>query len=161
MTRWLPTLLSGLLTIFIVRHGERAPLKNSNDDPSLNKAGQARARELARVLSGVKLSAVYATEFKRTRQMAAPAAKQAGVPVRERSTEKLKELAGELRALPPGSDALVVGHTDTIGDLVTALGAPDKLGELPDAEYDNLFIVELEKEAARLKTLRYGAPSKR
>jgi 2,3-bisphosphoglycerate-dependent phosphoglycerate mutase len=158
--RSLPLLLSALLSVFIVRHGERAALKGMKDDPPLTKAGRTRAEELARVLSGVKLSAVFASEYKRTQQTAAPAAKKAGLEVQPRSSEDMPALAAELKKLPAGADALVVGHTDTIGDLVTALGGSDKLGTLPDDEYDNLFIVDLEKDgAARLHRLRYGAPS--
>jgi broad specificity phosphatase PhoE len=158
--RALPAALCGLLSVFIVRHAERAALKGDADDPPLTKAGRMRAEELARVLADVPLKAVYASEFKRTQQTAAPAAKRAGVPVQRRRAEDAQGLAAELRAVPDDQDVLVVGHSDTIGELVTALGAPDKLGELPDGEYDNLFVVELRGKAARLRRLRYGARSR-
>lgn len=158
MKRLIPVLLSTLFSIFIVRHAEKVATKGT-DNPPLTKAGARRAQELARVLSSVPLKAVYATEFARTQQTAAPAAKQAGVPVEQRPADKTAELAAELRAKHADDDVLVVAHSDTIGELVKALGAPDAIGELPSAEYDNLFVVDLQPKGARLHRLHYGAAS--
>jgi len=155
MKRALPLLLSTLFSIFIVRHAEKA--KAPKDDPPLTRAGEARARELARVLGDVPLKAVYATEFKRTQQTAAPAAARAGVPVQKRKSDEAAQLAAELRRDHAAADVLVVAHSDTIGDLIKALGGPADVGELPSKTYDNLFVVDLESSTARLHRLRYGA----
>lgn len=158
MKRALPLLLSTLFSIFIVRHAEKAKISGSmKKDPPLTQAGQARARELARVLGDVPLKAVYATEFQRTQQTAAPAAARAGVSVQKRKSDELAKLAAELRRDHSSDDVLVVAHSDTIGDLIKALGGPADVGELPSKAYDNLFIVDLESSTARLHRLHYGA----
>ena len=155
MRRALPVLLSTLFSIFIVRHAEKALLPPK--DPPLTAAGRGRAQELARVLGGVPLKAVYATEFKRTQATARPAANKAGVRVQLRDSQKTEELAAELRRDHASDDVLVVAHSDTIAGLIKALGAPADVGELPETEYDNLFVVDLESSTARLHRLRYGA----
>jgi broad specificity phosphatase PhoE len=159
MRRALPVLLSTLFSIFIVRHAEKALLPPK--DPPLTPAGRARAAALAHTLGDVPLKAVYATEFKRTQATAAPTARKAGLKVQVRDSGKTAELAAELRRDHASDDVLVVAHSDTIGDLVKALGGPSGIGELPETEYDDLFVVDLESSTARLHRLRYGAPSGR
>jgi broad specificity phosphatase PhoE len=56
-------------TIFVVRHAEKA---DATKDPDLSEAGRARAEALAKALRDAKIAAIYATEFKRTQQTAAP-----------------------------------------------------------------------------------------
>jgi len=135
-------------TIFIVRHGERA---DSSNDSDLSVAGRARAEALAKMLSDAKITAIYATEFKRTQQTAAPLAKALGITV---TTVQLKDkdaLVAELGAL--NGNALVVGHGNTIPDLVKALGISEPIN-IGENDYDNLFEIVLE-EKPKLIRLHY------
>jgi len=50
-------------------------------------------------------------------------------------------------------NVLVVGHSNTVGDVVTRLGAGETV-KVGDNEYDNLFIV-LRTENPALVRLRY------
>ena len=133
-------------TIFIVRHAEKA---DATKDPDLSEAGRLRAEYLAKMLKDANISAIYATEFKRTQQTAAPLAKALGLSV---------------LTLPPGDDAvpklrsttgnsLVVGHGNTIPDLIKALGISEQIN-IPENDYDNLFIVVLDQKP-RLVRLHY------
>jgi broad specificity phosphatase PhoE len=143
--------------IFIVRHAERLDAK---DDASLiSQAGKRRAVELRRVLSSVELSAVYCTEYKRTQQTAAPAAEARKFKPVIVSSERGPELARTLRALPATEDVLVVGHTDTIPDLLKALGV-DRTVMIGSGDYDNLFIVSpQEGKAPAFQWLHFGGSS--
>ena len=135
-------------TIFIVRHGERA---DSSNDSDLSVAGRARAEALAKMLSDAKITAIYGTEFKRTQQTAAPLAKALGITV---TTVQLKDkdaLVAKLRAL--NGNALVVGHGNTIPDLVKALGISEPIN-IGENDYDNLFEIVLE-EKPKLIRLHY------
>lgn len=124
--------------VFVVRHAERADAK---DDASLlSRRGRKRAKLLARVLAAVPLKAVYTTEYERTQQTARPAAEAKGLTVTVTDSEKAAALAAELKALPAERDVLVVGHTDTIPDILKGLGVAEAV-TIPDGEYDNLFIV--------------------
>ena len=73
-------------TVFVVRHAERADAGSAGagmmaNDPDLAEAGRARAESLATALKDAGITAIYATQFKRTQQTAAPLAKALGVPV--------------------------------------------------------------------------------
>jgi broad specificity phosphatase PhoE len=139
--------------VFLVRHAEK--LSPKMDASLLSPAGLKRARTLARVLADVPLKAVYCTEYERTRQTAAPAAAEHGLKPVAWSSDDAKGLAARLKAAPPGEDALVVGHSDTIPDLLFDLGVATRVA-LGAAEYDDLFVVTFSSGAApRLHRLHY------
>lgn len=124
--------------IFLVRHAEK---KDPKDDKStLSKAGLKRAEDLERTLSSVDLKAVYHTEYERTRQTAAPTAAAHRLTPVVTNSDDVKGLARSLRALPAGEDVLVVGHSDTIPDVLHGLGVSTTVVIGPN-DYDNLFVV--------------------
>lgn len=142
----LPVLAHADVLVVVVRHAEKAT--DDPRDPVLSAAGEARARALAAALAGSRLDAAYATQFKRTRQTAAPAAAAAGVDVTVRPVDGgnaatyAADLARDLRALPAGSVVLVVGHSNTVPGIVAALdGRPPR--EMPETEYDRFTTVRL------------------
>jgi broad specificity phosphatase PhoE len=133
-------------TIFVVRHAEKA---EATKDPDLSEAGRARAEALAKVLRDANITAIYATEFKRTQQTAAPLAKALGITV----TVLPAQDSAALKLRASNGNALVVGHGDTIPNLIKALGisAPINIAE---NDYDNLFVLVLD-EKPQLIRLHY------
>ena len=129
--------------IFLVRHAERADsgtmaATTMATDPDLSTEGKARAEALAAILKDAGIKAIYTTEYKRTQQTAAPLAKALGleptiVPAREMASLVAKLRAGK-------ANALVVGHSNTVGETIAALGIAEPV-KIADTEYDNLFIV--------------------
>jgi broad specificity phosphatase PhoE len=147
-------LLSALLatataqsTVFIVRHAEKV---DASKDPDLSEAGRARAEALAKILGDAKITAIYATEFKRTQQTAAPLAKALGIKMIIRPA-KAADFAMKLWTVR--GNALVVGHSNTIPDLIQELGVSEQIN-IADNDYDNLFVVVLDKKP-RLIRLHY------
>ncbi len=139
-------------TIFLVRHAEKAEARGADaNDPDLSEAGQARAASLARMLKHAGITAVYATEFKRTQQTAAPAAAASGVKVKQLPGKKTAALAAKLRAVR--GNALVVGHTNTLPAIIKALGLSEPV-TIGEGDYDNLFLVVL-STPPRLIRLHY------
>ena len=126
-------------TIFIVRHAEKA---DATKDPDLSEAGRARAEALAKMLQDANITAIYATEFKRTQQTAAPLAKALGITVTTLPAENSAALIAKLRS--SNGNALVVGHGNTIADLIKALGISEPIN-IAENDYDNLFGVVLVK----------------
>jgi broad specificity phosphatase PhoE len=126
-------------TIFIVRHAEKA--KTAGQDPELSEAGHARAETLARTLKDANITAIYASEFKRTQQTASPLAQALGITVVNVPAKDTATLTAKLRSTH--GNILVVGHGDTIPDLLKALdiSAPINIGE---NDYDELFVVVLD-----------------
>lgn len=143
--------------IFVVRHAER--LKPRDDSSLLSAAGKRRAQALRHVLSSVELKAVFCTEYERTRQTAEPAARAHGLEPTVLSSEDGKGLIEALGRLKPEEDVLVVGHTDTIPDLLKALGVESPV-TLESDDYDNLFVVRpRDGKPPEFHRLRYGPPS--
>jgi broad specificity phosphatase PhoE len=136
---------SAQATIFIVRHAEKA---DDTKDPDLSPAGRARAEALAKVLRDANITAIYATEFKRTQETAAPLAHALGIEVTIVPAAAIADLATKLKSA--SGNALVVGHANTIPDLIKTLGIAAPL-TLADADYDNLFIVVLEEKPRLLR----------
>lgn len=148
-------------TVILVRHAEKVG-DSMNDDPPLSEAGQLRARELARVLGGAGVTAIYTTPFARTRDTAAPLAAALKVqPVEVKTGAAYAgEVAARIRARHAGGTVLVVGHSNSTQQVIRALGIADAPA-ITDWQYDDLFIVTLaEGSAPRLVSLRYGAAAR-
>jgi broad specificity phosphatase PhoE len=133
-------------TVFLVRHAERADggagaattSMTMGADPDLSAAGRARAESLAAVLEDAKITAIIATEYKRTQQTAAPLAKTLGVTVTTIKANEPAELIKTVKAA--AGNVLIVGHSNTMPDVMRALGAPAPAA-IADNEYDNLFVL--------------------
>lgn len=124
-------------TIFLVRHAEKAAGEEAND-PDLSEAGRARAEALALLLKDAGLTAIYATEFKRTQQTAASVARSGGIEVTIIAAKEIGTLVAQLKET--GRNALVVGHSNTIPEILKALGVADSV-TLGEMDYDNLFVL--------------------
>jgi broad specificity phosphatase PhoE len=137
-------------TIFIVRHAEKAETTHNN--PDLTEAGRARADALAQMLKDAGITAIYATEFNRTQQTAAPLAKILRLDVTLVPSKDSATLIRKLRHAHGNS--LVVGHRTTIPNLISRMGLPDP-GKIAENEYDNFFVVVLDKKRSHLIHLHY------
>jgi broad specificity phosphatase PhoE len=129
--------------VFVVRHAERADAGSSGTsmmatDPELSDAGRARADALAATLKDAGITAIFTTEFKRTKATAAPLASALGItPTVIGSREHDKLIQAIKRA---AGSVLVVGHSNTVPAIIKELGASTPV-TVGDSEYDNLFIV--------------------
>lgn len=145
----------GVKTIIVVRHAE-ADTSQPGNDPSLSADGRTRALELARVLADTPLRAVYSTHYQRNRQTAAPLPRHAG----EHPTV-IDDTAATLRALRAGSwgtTSLVIGHSNTVPDLIRGLTG-QALPENEPIVFDRMWIVTLARDGTTsLLRLHYGAP---
>jgi len=145
-------------TVVLVRHAEKN-IEPNNPDPDLSPAGQARAQELQRVLDATGLNAIYATNFKRTQQTASPVASKVGITPTIIDAKKTPDLVNGILNDHRGQTILVVGHSNTVPEIINALGGGSS-PDIPDNEYDNLFIVTIYKFGkAKVVKLKYGASS--
>jgi broad specificity phosphatase PhoE len=147
------------ITVLCLRHAEKAA--EPRDDPGLTPEGDARARELAALLARSGATHLFASELARAQATLAPLAAELALETRVRPAGASSALALELRALSPGSVAVVAGHSNTIPELVAALGGSARdleAGRLRDGEFDRLFIVTI-PAAGPCSTLElsYGA----
>jgi broad specificity phosphatase PhoE len=132
--------------IFLVRHAERVDVpaqpQSSHsmlaEDPPLTPAGEQRAARLAAVLGQSGITAIYTSEFKRTRQTAAPLAEKLKIKAIMAAAKDPAPLIALLKKAP--APVLVVGHANTLPDLIKALGVAEPV-TIGDSDYDNIFIV--------------------
>lgn len=122
--------------VVIVRHAEKA--NNSDKDPDLSAAGQARANVLAEMLKDSGIVQIFTTEFKRTAETAAPTARALGINATV--VNETAQLVEKLHALK--GNALVVGHNNSIPDLLKGLGIAVPIN-IEENDYSQLFIVML------------------
>jgi phosphohistidine phosphatase SixA len=132
----LPTLaLADPNIIYVTRHGEKA---TEGKDPNLSAQGQARARSLAVILGKVGIKNIFSSTTQRTQQTAQPLASQLGMPVQPYDAGKPAIVIDKIKALP--GPTLLVGHSNTVPDLVKMLGgAPG--APIADDEFDRLYQV--------------------
>jgi broad specificity phosphatase PhoE len=148
-------------TIIFVRHAEKA--LQEGDDPSLSAAGRVRVAELTRqlvdadVVAGV--DAIYATPFKRTQETARPLAQALGIPITTYDASDRETVLDDILSAHKGKIVLVVGHSNTLPELIANLGASKKVPEIAENEYDNIYIVTI-PWFGKTKTirLRFGEP---
>ncbi|HEV2861901.1 MAG TPA: phosphoglycerate mutase family protein [Pyrinomonadaceae bacterium] len=153
------------ITVFLVRHAEKADAPPR--DPPLTEAGRRRAEALARLLGASGVKAVYTSQFLRTAQTGEAVAKRLGVAAsavplspnpsnpREISAQSTRELAAKVEA-HAGEAVLVVGHSNSIPDLIRALGG-DTVPTIDESKFDDLFVVTVYAPGrARVVHLKYG-----
>ena len=133
-------------TVVVVRHAEKATLPA--EDPVLTEMGMQRAGIFATMLDSARVSAIYTTQFARNMQTAMPVAQRQGVSptVLPITSGKVQEYAQALQrdiALNhPGATVVVVAHSNTIDDIILALGGSD-IGDLREDDYNKLFILSV------------------
>ena len=135
--------------VFIVRHAEKA--STGDKDPDLSVQGQKRADALAHILKDSQITSVFVTEFKRTQETAAPTARAGHVSPTVIPANDIGALVEKLRAL--NGNALVVGHGNTIPDLLKALGIATPVS-IPEDDYTEIFAVSV-GDAPQLLRLHY------
>jgi broad specificity phosphatase PhoE len=131
--------------IFVVRHAERAdaaggppPAGMMANDPPLSAAGIERARRLAALLASADVKHIFTSEFQRTRQTAAPLSEATRIPPVTASSRDASALAQQVRSA--AGNVLVVGHSNTVPDLLKELGVTTPVA-IGDTEYDNVFVL--------------------
>jgi broad specificity phosphatase PhoE len=149
-----PSVALAQSAVFVVRYAERADAGTKpppGADPDLSAAGRARAESLAAMLKNAGIAQIFITEFKRTRQTAEPLAKLLGVEPMVITQKEGSALADHLNSA--SKNVLVVGHSNTVPEVIKALGVAEPVSVGED-EFDNLFIVVRDSTPSLLR-LRY------
>ncbi len=149
----LPTAAEAQKAVLVVRHAE-------NDGDKLTTAGLKRARRLEETLRGAGVSAIFSTDTKRTTGTVTPLSEalklkiaiyDTGSGSAVDSTALVRQLAAEHR----DDIVLVVGHSNTIPDLLKRLGCPGEV-TIGAKAHDDLFVVVPRGNApASLVRLKY------
>lgn len=133
-----------ITTIVLTRHAEKQ--LGTIEDPPLTPQGELRAQELARMFGTVggqgRIDAVYITATRRAQQTAAPLLARLREPAVVISDADSKDLASRILRENRGETVLVIGHGNTLPQLVRRLSGID-IAPVGEEEYDNLYIVSV------------------
>ena len=152
-------------TVFLVRHAEKDTAPPGN--PPLSEPGRKRAEALARALRDSGIKAIFTSHLLRTQQTAEPVGKLLGlvpgsIPLkmdpanpRRVSDESIREVVDKVHAHAGGA-VLVVGHSDTVPEVIRMLGGSEA-PSIDEKQFDDLFVVTVyEKGKAKVARLKYG-----
>jgi len=135
------TMASAQQTVILVRHAEiQGSAMAEPKGLPLTEAGEARAKRLAALLKDAGISAIYVTDFVRTRETAAPLARELNKDPVVLAKGDPQMLVEKLRTEHGGQTVLLVGHTDTLPGLAKALGHPAEI-KIEPQDFGNLFVV--------------------
>ncbi len=145
-------------TWYIVRHAEKesgtvmtATTGRSSDVP-LSEGGIKRAGKLKLQLLDKKIKYIYSTNTIRTKSTAQPLSEAIGVPIQFYNTIDTDFLQNLKSAK---QNVLVVGHSNTVDDLINALIGKEMMNDLPDSQYGDLFIVHKRGKKMIYETKRF------
>jgi len=128
-------------TYYIVRHAEKEQGTTMLSDPPLSAEGEKQAMDLKEFLRNKSIKAVYSTNYARTIATAEPIRKLFNLTLKIYDPRKTDQLVDELKKKSEGN-VLVVGHSNTVDDIVNGLTGENKMTDLAENEYGNVFIVK-------------------
>ena len=148
---------------YIVRHAEKetasaGAVMSTPDNPPLSAAGRVRAIELRETLKNKGIQYIFSTNTIRTISTAQPLEElQGGTKIEIYNTkDSLDHFIDKLKAIQKGN-VLIIGHSNTVDDIVNKLTGEIKVPkDLPDSEYDNLYIVTKKGDRYKFENKTYG-----
>ena len=133
-------------TFFVVRHFDTPA---GVQDPDLTEAGQRRAARLAEHFGATPPATIFVSAPKRSQQTAAPLAAKLGLTPRVYDPADTPGLIAEVLKEPP--PVLIVGHSNTVGEIIRALGGTPP-GPLRHEDFGDIWTVRAGKtERARIE----------
>ena len=142
-------------TVILVRHAERAG--GMAPEVGLSDAGRCRAQLLTGMLADAGISHIFTSDVARTQQTAEPIAKKLGVKPEAIAGKDYDAWIAKLNGTKGVS--LVVGHSDTVPEIISRLGA-GKVTPIADTDFDRLFVVTISGGQASVVMLHYAGCAK-
>jgi broad specificity phosphatase PhoE len=131
--------------IYVMRHLNTEP---GTRDPDLTAEGARTAAALAGWFRDERPVAIFVTDFRRTRETVAPLATGLGLTPQVYDPGDVPGLVARARAA--GGPVLIVGHSNTVGGIVAALGGTSP-GELGHDEFGDIWRVAPDGATARAR----------
>ena len=141
-------------TFILVRHAEKAI--DGTSDPELTEEGAARANNILSLFQQTEITAIYSTNYTRTKMTVAPLAEAKKIEVAIYNPKKLKDFSLKLLKDNSGGTVLISGHSNTTPALANLLLGEEKFRQFKDSDYGNLLIITFASNSkAKLLHLRF------
>lgn len=123
---------------YVVRHAERV---DNSRNSALSPAGLTRAQDLKDSLLSKKIDLIFVSTYLRTQQTAQPTAYSKSLPFIIYKSDTTAGFVSHLKKIK-GKSVLVVGHSDTVPDIVFGL-SNQSVAPIADNDFDNLYIISV------------------
>lgn len=151
--------LPNTTTIYIVRHAEKDISDPKNQNPELNEDGKLRAIALSEKLINQKIDVVFSSKFKRTKQTGQAVADHNGILIQEYDAQAYEELSNLIKSNYKNKNILIIGHSNTVLEIIESFGVSCPMLALTDSDYDYFFEIKIDHLGnAALNSSQYGAP---
>jgi len=131
-------------TIVLVRHAEKQ--LGAISDAPLSPQGEVRASRLAQMFGDSepfgRIDRIYVTNTRRTQQTSAGLAQRLAlnavvIDAKIDSSELARRVLRENR----GGRALIVGHSNTVPEIVAAMSGAENVPPIGEEEFDTVYVV--------------------
>ena len=119
-------------SFYVMRHLQKA----DGPDPGLSEEGQANARRLIGLFAPEPVRAIYVSTTRRARETAAPLAAKLRVKLRKYDPADTPALVARVKA--ERGPVLVVGHSNTVPEIVARLGG-ERPAPLAETDYGDVW----------------------
>ncbi|HEX8574098.1 MAG TPA: phosphoglycerate mutase family protein [Allosphingosinicella sp.] len=119
-------------SFYVMRHLQKA----EGPDPALSEEGQANARRLIGLFAADPPRTIYVSTTRRARETAAPLARKLRLKLRSYDPADTPGLVA--RVLADKGPVLVVGHSNTVPEIVERLGG-DRPAPLAETDYGDVW----------------------
>ena len=137
--------------IYVVRHAEK---EIGGIDPNLSPIGYDRADALKNVLMDKKIKQIFSTNTKRTIQTAAPLSNALNITVNKYEPVPDKKFLDSIQSTK--KNTLIVGHSNTVDDIINGFTGEKKMKDLEDQTYNRLFIITVKGKKKTFEEKSYG-----
>jgi len=144
--------------MYIVRHAE----KDTGTNPALSLTGQKRAGDLYRELKDKKIDLILVSQYRRTGMTADSLRLYKKIEMLEYKADATAESLFKLidANAAKAKNILIVGHSNTLPVIIKKAGVENyPQTDIPDYEYDNLFVVEKNKGRTVVVAKKFGTKS--
>ena len=137
---------------YLIRHAEKDRTDSSNKNPHLNPDGIIRAEKWGEIFEKIELDEIYSSPYYRTQETLAPSALKHDLKITTYEPGKL--YSKQWISLCSGKTILIVGHSNTIPQLVNKLIKTNRFKNIPDDQNGLLFRVELGEDSPRVEVFQ-------
>ncbi len=148
-----------ITVVYVVRHAEKAD-NPADKDPELSAAGVVRAEALATYLKDVHINTLFSSPYRRNNLTVQPLAKAKNLKITTYEPHDFRGLAATIKDYHPGENIVVSAHSNTVLEIVEALGVERPVERLSDVDYNYIFKVVLrEGQTPEVIVDRFGGPN--
>jgi 2,3-bisphosphoglycerate-dependent phosphoglycerate mutase len=161
MTRFLIFIIISLSSCattnyYVVRHAEKEASSSDmmSTDVPLSPSGKERAEALKKLLQNNNIKRIFSTNYIRTTSTAKPLSDAIGVQIEYYKPDDFLFI-GQLKDIKK-QNVLIVGHSNTVDDIVNVITGKNHLQDLPDTQYGDLFLIKKKGNKYKLEKQKFG-----